>query len=343
MAELVRDGRPAAVGAHGQPGRRAAARGPGAPSVYAAGTVERACSTSTARRRTRPTRPSPRRRAPDGARRRSAGRSPAPGPMCSTAAAAAGAGRRAGRAVPRRRRPGARLSRPAGADRRALRARSVPASRASASTAPATSCAAAAGRRARVPGPARPSGQGPRLPHRAGRDRGGARRASGGARGRGGGARRGLGPAARRLGRRAGTGGRNREAELAGERLREHLRDRLPDYMVPGAFLFLPALPLTPNGKVDRSALARIPCVPLPWTLRPRPEARRAARWSAPSPRSGASCWGSRRPRGSASTTTSSTSAATPCCCPACSPVCARCCRRTLRGWSWSTSSAIRR
>ena len=41
-----------------------------------------------------------------------------------------------------------------------------------------------AGRRARVPGPARPPGQDPRLPHRAGRDRGRARRASGGARGR---------------------------------------------------------------------------------------------------------------------------------------------------------------
>ncbi|MGK7948456.1 MAG: amino acid adenylation domain-containing protein [Xenococcaceae cyanobacterium] len=42
---------------------------------------------------------------------------------------------------------------------------------------------------------------------------------------------------------------------LMASELRNYLKDRLPDYMIPSAFVQLEALPLTPNGKVDRLAL----------------------------------------------------------------------------------------
>jgi amino acid adenylation domain-containing protein len=45
-----------------------------------------------------------------------------------------------------------------------------------------------------------------------------------------------------------------RAAELG-----RHLRERLPEYMVPGAFVFVNSFPTTPTGKVDRMRLAPPP------------------------------------------------------------------------------------
>lgn len=46
-----------------------------------------------------------------------------------------------------------------------------------------------------------------------------------------------------------------RQGQLEAEELKGHLRERLPEYMVPSVFVTLDSLPRSPNGKVDRKLL----------------------------------------------------------------------------------------
>jgi len=47
----------------------------------------------------------------------------------------------------------------------------------------------------------------------------------------------------------------DRVSSLAGSELRDFVKSKLPEYMVPSRIVFLDAMPLTANGKVDRGSL----------------------------------------------------------------------------------------
>ena len=61
-----------------------------------------------------------------------------------------------------------------------------------------------------------------------------------------------------------------KKEEVASSDLRRFLKTKLPDYMVPSAFVFLDAIPLTPNGKSDRRALPKPDAAPEIGAIAPR-------------------------------------------------------------------------
>ena len=201
----------------------------------------------------------------------------APGSTCSTARLEPVPLGVPGELLHRRRRPGPRLPRPAGPDRRALRARPVrraPGARLY-RTGDLARCLPDGD--ARVPRPDRPAGQDPRLPHRARGDRGGARRASRRCARRWSLARR-TRPASRRLVAYVVAAAERRRrrpscAPSSRERAARATWSRRPSWSST-------ALPLTANGKVDRRALPRA-----------RGRGRRGARAASRRARRSRSCW----------------------------------------------------
>lgn len=47
----------------------------------------------------------------------------------------------------------------------------------------------------------------------------------------------------------------DKQKESSSAQIKEHVREQVPEYMLPSVFVVLDSLPLTPNGKVDRDAL----------------------------------------------------------------------------------------
>jgi amino acid adenylation domain-containing protein len=80
------------------------------------------------------------------------------------------------------------------------------------------------------------------------------------------------------LGRESSHANGHPPAPITGEDLRAHLKQQVPDYMVPQAVVILRKLPLTANGKIDRQALPEPEQAATRTYIAPRTETERAIR-----------------------------------------------------------------
>ena len=76
-------------------------------------------------------------------------------------------------------------------------------------------------------------------------------------------------------------------AEVNVSELRRYLKEQLPEYLIPAAYVTLTEMPLTANGKVDRRGVGRPSRAGRSWSAS---TSRRGRRWKSSYGRSGAKC-----------------------------------------------------
>ena len=79
--------------------------------------------------------------------------------------------------------------------------------------------------------------------------------------------------------------GQESERRVGAEELRGYLGQKLPEYMVPAAYVRMEKLPLTANGKVDRKALPAPEADAYVTRRYEAPRTRQKKRWPRSGPR----------------------------------------------------------